>query len=182
MPPAAGMGWLRSLAGNPAHRRRLVIGAGIIGDPVCMPWLIERMADPALARVAGEAFSAITGVDIAYEDLDRDPPAGFEAGPTENPEDEDVSRDPDEDLPWPNPEAIATWWHTNGNRFPAGQRYLLGQPMTTDSLRAALQSGTQRQRAVAALELALRNRAEPLFETRAPARRQQRALGISRTK
>jgi uncharacterized protein (TIGR02270 family) len=182
MPPASGMGWLRSLSGDPAHRRRVVIGTGIIGDPVCMPWLFQKMAEPALARVAGEAFSAITGVDIAYADLDQDAPADFQAGPTENPEDEDVGRDPDEDLPWPNPDAVSAWWHANGSRFPTGQRYLLGEPMTNENLRAALRTGTQRQRATAALEIALRNPAEKLFETGAPARRQQQALGIIRAK
>ena len=76
-----------------------VIGAGVIGDPVSIPWLIEQMMIPELARVAGEAFTMITGVDIAYEDLEGEWPAGFEAGPTEDPEDENVAMDPDEDLP-----------------------------------------------------------------------------------
>jgi hypothetical protein len=40
----------------------------------------------------------ITGVDIAYEDLEGEWPEGFEAGPTENPENENVAMDPDEDL------------------------------------------------------------------------------------
>ena len=41
----------------------------------------------------------ITGVDIAYEDLEGAWPEGFVAGPTEDPEDENVAMDPDEDLP-----------------------------------------------------------------------------------
>ena len=56
------------------------------------------MEVPELARVAGEAFTMITGVDIAYEDLEGEWPEDFEAGPTESPEDEDVEMDPDEDL------------------------------------------------------------------------------------
>ena len=61
--------------------------------PVSIPWLIEKMKRPELARVAGEAFSLITGVDLAYDDLEGDWPEGFETGPTENPEDEDVAVD-----------------------------------------------------------------------------------------
>jgi len=57
------------------------------------------MTIPELARVAGEAFTMITGVDIAYEDLEGAWPEGFVAGPTEDPEDENVAMDPDEDLP-----------------------------------------------------------------------------------
>ena len=29
---------------------------------------------------------------------------------SEDPEAENVDMDPDEDLPWPKPEAIHTWW------------------------------------------------------------------------
>jgi hypothetical protein len=55
-----------------------------------------------LARVAGDAFTMITGVDIAVDDLDADQPEGFEAGPTENPDDEDIPLDPGEHCPWPD--------------------------------------------------------------------------------
>lgn len=46
----------------------------------------------------------ITIVDIAYDDLEGEWPEGFEAGPTENSEDEDVAMDPDEDLPCAEPD------------------------------------------------------------------------------
>ena len=76
-----------------------MIGAGAIGDPAFIPWVIEQMTTPALARVAGESFTMITGVDIAYEDLEGERPDGFESGPTEDPEDENVEMDPDENFP-----------------------------------------------------------------------------------
>src|SRR5262249_11944046 len=63
-------GWQKALAQSPASLRLAVIGAGVIGDPTLIPWLMEQMVIPELARVAGEAFTMITGVDIAYEDLD----------------------------------------------------------------------------------------------------------------
>jgi len=75
--------WQRELAQSPDSVRLAVIGAGVIGDPTSVPWLIEQMRTPELARVAGEAFTMITGVDIAYEDLEGEWPEGFEAGPTE---------------------------------------------------------------------------------------------------
>src|SRR5208283_5862096 len=58
--------WQKQLATNPKCTRMAVIGAGVMGDPDLIPWLIEEMKIPALARVAGEAFTMITGVDIAY--------------------------------------------------------------------------------------------------------------------
>jgi hypothetical protein len=38
--------------------------------------------------------------------LEGKKPEGFEAGPTENPEDENVKMDPDDNLPWPDPALI----------------------------------------------------------------------------
>ena len=67
--------WLREFAKLPDRQRNLIRGTGVIGDPLYIPWLIEHMAEPATARLAGEAFSMITGVDFAYRDLDRQPPA-----------------------------------------------------------------------------------------------------------
>ncbi|MFV2057252.1 MAG: TIGR02270 family protein, partial [Thiohalomonadales bacterium] len=49
--------WLSQNTDSPAVLRLSIIGAGIIGDPLYIPWLIKMMASPELARVAGEAFS-----------------------------------------------------------------------------------------------------------------------------
>jgi uncharacterized protein (TIGR02270 family) len=157
-------GWQRALAQSADAIRLAVIGAGVIGDPTLIPWLIEQMAIPELARVAGEAFTMITGVDIAYEDLEGEWPEGFEAGPTEDPADENVAMDLDEDLPWPHPELINQWWHAHRSALQPGARYLLGKPMSPAWLRDVLRNSRQRQRAAAALELAMRQPGQPLFE------------------
>ena len=81
MPRAEAMAWLRGLNSDPRHARLAVTACGIIGDPAFVPWLIGRMEIPELARAAGESFSMITGVDLAYDDLERDAPEGFQAGP-----------------------------------------------------------------------------------------------------
>jgi uncharacterized protein (TIGR02270 family) len=175
-----GHSWIRELASNPGLQRLAVFGAGAIGDPASIPWLIEHVAVPELARVAGESFSMVTGVDIAYEDLEGAWPDGFEAGPTENPEDEDVALDPDEDLPWPNPELIDQWWSKNKSRFRSGTRYLLGKPISVEQCQHVLRYGYQRQRAAAAIELAMLQPGQPLFEVRAPGFRQQQLLGLKR--
>jgi uncharacterized protein (TIGR02270 family) len=172
------IGWQTEMARNPDMIRLAAIGAGVIGDPVLVPWLVEQMKAPLLARVAGEAFTMITGVDIAYEDLEGERPEGFEAGPTENPEDENVEMDPDEDLPWPDPELVQGWWGKKKGRFRSGTRYLLGQPISFEHLNQVLRTGRQRQRAAAALELAISKPGIPLFEVRAPGFRQKNLLGI----
>ncbi len=167
---------LKGLAQYPERQRDLVAGTGMIGDPLYVPWLIKQMQTPELARLAGESFSFITGADIAYEDLETDKPEGFESGPTENPEDDNVALDSDEDLPWPDPAKILAWWSAKQHQFQNGTRYLLGAPITEAQCRKVLREGFQRQRAAAAQELALMKPDEPLFEVRAPGWRQQRLL------
>jgi uncharacterized protein (TIGR02270 family) len=178
MPHGAAVDWVRCLNQKPGAGRAVIQATGVIGDPASVPWLIEQMAEPPLARVAGEAFSMITGVDLAYDDLERDWPEGFEAGPTESAEDDDVALDADEDLAWPAPDLLAQWWVDHQADYRAGSRYLCGRPIDRDNCLAVLQQGMQRQRRAAALELALLSPERPLFNTAAPARRQRAQLGL----
>lgn len=160
--------WLKALSKNPEQRREVLIGTGITGDPDYVPSLIKQMEKPQLARAAGEAFSMITGVDLAYEDLENEWPEGFEAGPNDDPEDEDVEMDADEDLPWPDAAPIQQWWEQHKGEFGTGTRYLAGSPVSPEHCTHVLKNGMQRQRNAAALELALSQPDAPYFNTKAP--------------
>lgn len=168
--------WIQTLTRRPGGERAAVIAAGKTGDPAWVPWLIECMRVPGLARPAGEALSAITGVELAAEDLDADAPEGFDAGPTEDPEDERVALDPDENLEWPDVDRIEHWWRLHRKEFPDAVPLLSGRPITRESCLALLRRGNQRRRADAALRLALLGPGSPLFEVRAPGRRQAQIL------
>jgi len=85
--------------------------------------------------------------------------------------------DPDDNLPWPELALVQKWWDKNRGQFQNGTRYLLGKPMTVEWLKTVLRDGRQRQRAAAALELAIRQPGQPLFNTAAPGFRQQQILG-----
>jgi uncharacterized protein (TIGR02270 family) len=170
--------WQERLTQNPEMLRAAVMAAGIIGDPSRIQWLIEQMKIASVARVAGESFSMITGVDIAYEDLDADKLDGFESGPTEDPKDDNVEMDPDERLPWPDADLIAKWWEKHADECQPGVRHLLGKPITAEWAEEVLRIGRQRQRTAAALELAILRPGSPLFETRAPGFRQEEVLGL----
>jgi uncharacterized protein (TIGR02270 family) len=180
IPPDDACAWIDRLAADPKQIRTAIIAAGALGNPARIPWVMDFMNTPALARVAGEAFTTITGVDLALNDLERKKPEDFDFGPTENPEDEDVAMDPDDHLPWPDPSRISKWWTANGS-FPKGIRYLVGQPVSVEWARQVLRSGKQRQRAAAALELAILEPGQPLFNVAAPGFRQQQMLGLRRS-
>ena len=167
---------LRQLSQDPANVRTLIQGAGLIGDPTYVGWLIGHMADDELSRVAGEAFSTITGADLAWLDLERKPPEEPAAGPDDDPDNADVDMDEDDGLPWPDPARISAWWGQQRMRFTAGARSFLGAPVTRARCIDALGHGFQRQRIAAAYHLCLSNPGTPLFEWRAPAPRQLREL------
>ncbi|MFL6601955.1 MAG: TIGR02270 family protein [Steroidobacteraceae bacterium] len=169
-------GWLATLAKEPANLRWLIRGAGLVGDPTYVPWLIGHMADTKTTRLAGEAFSLITGLDLAWLDLEVKPPENFESGPNDDPNDPNVDMDEDDGLPWPDAAKIQAWWHSNSGRFQPGTRYFMGEPLNRDNCVRVLKEGFQRQRIAAALYLSLLNPGTPLFEWRAPAPRQRRQL------
>lgn len=172
-----GKSLLKTLDKTPGRERDVVSGFGVVGDPVAIPWLIGKMSDRMLNRLAGESVSMITGTDIVEQNLELDytPPEAGESGPDDDPENDDVALDEDEDLPWCNPETTSHWWSGNAT-FSAGQRYVAGYPKTADNLSAVLKNGLQRQRAVAATDLAISQPQQRYIDTRLPAKRQLEVL------
>jgi len=167
---------LAQLSKEPSRLRTLICGIGMAGDPQLVPWLIAQMEDLKLMRLAGESFSFITGLDLAYLDLERKPPEGVDFGPNDDPADENVEMDQDDGLPWPDAAKIAAWWQANGVRFSLGARYFMGELPSPGHCVRVLSTGYQRQRIAAAQYLSLLTPGTPLFDTRAPALRQRRLL------
>jgi len=165
--------WLKVLVKQKGLLRSVLIGTGITGDPIYISTLLRHMSMPKFARVAGEAFCLITGLNLESNGLITGSPENFETGPTENPEDEDVSMDPDEHLPWPDAERVKNWWEKNQELFQAGARYLLGKPISQNHCVEVLKTGGQRQRVAASFEMALMQPSTPLFQVIAPAARQK---------
>lgn len=172
MSPQEARDWLDDLVARPEHRRLAVIGAGVLGDPARIPWLLSFMSAPDLARVASQSFSMITGIDLSFERLDGASPKAIRPRPSDDAEDADVAMDPDDNIPWPEPGVIQAWWARHQGEFLRGRRYLLGKPILAPFLADALARGQQRQRAAAALELSILRPGQPLFEVRAPGFRQ----------
>lgn len=173
----ASIAWLRGLMQSPAHRRLVILGTGLLGDPVTVPWLIQQMHELPLARVAGEAFTLISGADLALLDLELRTSPDFDAGPNDDPNDPNVKMDPDQDLPWPDPQLVEAWWQANQERFHKGTAYLLGAPLSEAQCQQVLRTGYQRQRIATAYALARYIPTQALFPTSAPAKRQLALLG-----
>lgn len=185
MHPEEGKEWIRTMAQDPEWLRRAVTAVGVLGDPASVPWLIVQMQTPTLARVAGEAFAVITGIDLEEHELDADAPAGNESATSDGVDQAaaDVDEAVDErdaHLAVPSAEKVADWWRQHEHEFQRGLRYLAGRTAEAPALRDVLRRGRQPLRAAAALQLTLLDQEAPYFEVRGRASFQRQLLASGR--
>lgn len=176
-PRETSIAWLRGLMQSPEHRRMVIQALGLFGDPQTIPWLIRQMHELPFARVAAQAFTLISGADLAELDLELSVYPDYDTGPSDDPDDPQVDMDPDTDLPWPDPPKVEQWWQAHGHGLPTGLAHLVGQPFSDRQCMAVLRGGRQPQRIAAACLLARYQPTRVLFATDAPARRQRQLLG-----
>lgn len=158
--------WIAQLATDPQHGRAAIKAAGIAGDPYAVDGLIEKMKDPRYARLAGETFTLITGIDLEQNRSNSGAPPDYLATPNDDAHDPMVAMDEDEYLAWPNAALVAARWQQIAGQRTKGQRYLLGKEINTRNLLEHLQTAFQRQRHAAAMELALLDTSHVLTNTR----------------
>lgn len=132
-------------------------------------------AEPLIAALAAEAFSAITGLPIEGRHAVPHPEEAPELPPLEEEDlDADLTPKPERDLPLPAPDTIAAWWRSARKQFEPQTRYLLGQPFSKSVLLSALTRAPMRRRHALALELALRSGGALRVQTRGRVPRQHR--------
>jgi uncharacterized protein (TIGR02270 family) len=139
---------------DPEIREHAVWALGFCADVKAVDLLVQAMSDPTVAKLAGEAFTAVTGASITG-DLAR-------AGEPTSPEVEEVHDEdpapaalPADLLREPHAENVAKWWSKARSKYHPVIRYLQGQPRTTDALRAALSSAPTWRREILWTELAV---------------------------
>lgn len=151
---------------NGGRVRVALAGAAAHGDPSLVPWLFDAMGNAETSRIAGLAFTMITGLDLEAEKFTREAPDGFDLGPNDNPDDENMDMDPDASLPWPDVPVLQGWWNREKARFERGKRYVLGKPLARETLEAAWNEGRQPAREAAAIEMVLRGQTRVVGEVR----------------
>lgn len=140
---------------------------------------LEFMGMKPVAALAGEAFSAITGLKLenAYEET-------REEEDSLPPLEEDLARDleprPEDALPMPAREAVAAWWKEARKNFARGTRYLRGRVFSMDALLEELEQGPMRRRHMLALEFALRSQGACPLQTRGFTQLQHAGLARAR--
>ncbi|MDX8479736.1 TIGR02270 family protein [Mesorhizobium sp. VK24D] len=154
--------WLLDWRGDRSKERLIAAGAGIVGDPIFVPWLTTRMRDPGLSQLAGESFATITGISLEDHGMDAGAPADMDN--VDKPVGYSAS---DENLVWPDVRKVREWWRQNQAKFHQGNRYLHGKPLSEEALLQLYAKGTLRQRRGAALDLALSAPEAPLANSSA---------------
>jgi len=150
---------ISALSKHPDRMRTIIHASGYLGDPYAIPWLIDKMHHIDTAKIAGEAFTLITGIDLERYNLAIDTTEEIAAVP--NDDDENVDMDEDENLPFPDVNKINHIWLRYRDRYHVGGRYMMGievsqnTPQTIDKLSALLKQVSMRQRKSVALTLAL---------------------------
>ncbi|MBM7115808.1 TIGR02270 family protein [Archangium primigenium] len=172
---------LLELLSDESLRPHALWALGFSGRVAAADACMKLMWNKPVAALAGEAFSAITGLRIAKE-YEAPREQENEALPSLEEEnlDEDLTPKPEDSLPQPRPESVAAWWKQERQRLDAKQRYLAGQPFTPQALLNALASAPMRRRHALALELSLRSRGATQVPTRTFVSHQSAALKATR--
>lgn len=156
LPIVEARAWITLLSKDPAQIRNAVKATAALGDPQAVKWLIGQMSIPLLARLAGEAFTTITGIDLEKNELfQENPPTPNSSLPNDDAEDGNVELDEDENLPYPDIAKVTAVWQKCQHQFVSGQRYFFGKSITAENLNQIYKIANQRCRRVVAMELAL---------------------------
>jgi uncharacterized protein (TIGR02270 family) len=170
--------WLVGLLGQEELREDVLWALGFSGRAVAAEACLKWMGDEKVSALAGEAFSAITGLKL--EGAYRMPPEEGEEEALVPLEEEDLDAElvpgPEASLPVPIREAVEGWWQKARKDFERGARYLRGRKMGAAELLDALGSEPMRRRPVHALELAIRSKGVHSLQTQAFTRRQRAEL------
>ncbi|MDC0721500.1 TIGR02270 family protein [Nannocystis bainbridge] len=152
------------------RKRRLpaLWALGFRGTPEVVDAALAWLDDLSAGPLAGEVFTAATGIDLAAAgmSLPRDD------------DHESFDHRPEDDLPRPDPMLVLQWWARHRPQFIDGQRYLAGAPRSHASLLRELRFGAMRRRPGHLLDLALDlpPQRRPRLPLGAPTAQQLRAL------
>jgi uncharacterized protein (TIGR02270 family) len=174
--PRDGLAFYGELRARDATLRTALLAARAGGWTEVLDDVVTLTGHPDLARLAGQTFAHVTGIDLEYHDLDMDEPEVAEEDVDADAEQE-APADPDAGLPVPDPDRLRKYWASVRHNYVAGSRYLNGQPISLSvELENTLRSGMQPQRRAAALELSRATPGRPVYATSKPAMEQAREL------
>lgn len=167
---------------EPVQQREAIWALGNLGTRDAAEHSLLAMKHPKLARIAGEAYCAITGADLARDRLTSPEPE------VETPDfagdDLDANLIPDQQDQWPLPDLarVQQHWHQHVQNFQKGLRYARGRPVSIDALMTVVESGPMLRRPDYAFELYVRTTGNYDLEPRTTRRAQRQMMTLGRTR
>lgn len=158
------------------HREPALAALSCGGQAALVPALLPLLADenPIVAKLAGAAVTAITGIDTNSKLFVSGDPAdeSDESDGLPPLEEDDLDADlaaarQEDDLPLPDAHAIASFWQQSGGRFDTRHRLLCGSPWTLASCLDACDSVSLYFRRSLALWLLVRSGGRARLSTHA---------------
>jgi uncharacterized protein (TIGR02270 family) len=142
---------------------------GHLGTREAAEHCLAAMPDARVGRLAGEAYAAITGIDLARERLTAPDPVDAPSLPPFEEDDLDADLVPRHEDLWPLPDAerCTAHWSKVGARFAPNTRYARGAPFELAVLLSAIDKGPMLRRGDYAFELYVRTNGACDVETRA---------------
>jgi uncharacterized protein (TIGR02270 family) len=166
---------VRASASDGEAKRHAVWALGFAGDVEAADALVEATEDEAVAKIAAESLSSITGLVLGRNLV--------EPGTTQGPDVEEVGDDdpppvvrPEDHLLAPRVSAVAAWWRRERARFRPGVFHIQGRPRTPETVHAALGTARMWRREVLWLDLARTTGAPPKVNLKAWTADQRRQL------
>ncbi|WDE02884.1 hypothetical protein SG34_015680 [Thalassomonas viridans] len=99
--------WFNQLKVRPNAVRLLLIAIGAMADETCLDWVVAQMDYPEYARLAGQSFSLITGIDLDKRGWVLNDAQMDQAW---------LAYDFDETLDWPDKVKITAWLTSYRNK------------------------------------------------------------------
>lgn len=158
---------IEKASAEPSLRAAALLALGRLGAPAGLETIVAAMKDPPpVARIAGEAFTAITGIAVQGE-LQAAEPQEAPLPPLEEDDlDAQLVEGPEAELPLPNGDAVAALLRTLGPGPDRLARQEGGQPATPRNLLRRFSTASMRRRGLIAIELAVRSSGSLRLETR----------------
>jgi len=155
---------------------------GFIGTPEAVETCLVGMRDPKLARMAGEAYSAITGANLVRDSLAAPEPEDAPSLPPieEDALDADLVPTAPELWPLPDLDAVRAHWARIRSGYASGVRHLGGRPISLGVLVDTVEAGPMLRRPGLILEAAIRTGGQYDVEPRAFAHVQRRMMAAAR--
>jgi uncharacterized protein (TIGR02270 family) len=169
---------------SPDLQRASLWALGNVGTREAAEHCLVIMEDPMLARLAGEAYCAITGADLARARLTTHDTGETPSLPPFEEDDLDADLVPKHEELWPlpDPKAVRQHWAGIESRFVPEQRYLRGDPVGVSALVEAVETGPMLRRPDYLFELFVRTQGRYDVEVRATSAIQRHMMASGRAR